>query len=76
MNELLRLYDDAAKYPRSLAFPRTYDHTLTSYIQRLNAYDGDLFCHESNAQVDFWQYDYSGQGTFSPLHVPLASNAP
>ena len=62
MDEVVRSYEAAHDYPKSLVCHQHYEHVLDSYLTRLNEREDSLFYGESRAAVHFWQFDHASQG--------------
>ena len=64
MERFIIYWGAAAKYPRSLINHNTYEYNLEAYVKRLNDREKDLFTTESQARLDFWDFDELDKGMY------------
>lgn len=69
MDQVEAQCDSARDFPKNLLLvPRIAkpsDYVLDLLLTRLNDQEGRLFCAESKASLDFFEFDHGGQGDFS-----------
>jgi hypothetical protein len=52
------------QYPECLIHHAAHEHNLRSYRERLDEQSLRLFCSDTKADVDIWEYVDSSQGTW------------
>lgn len=62
MEQLIASCDDAPAYPKNLVQATTYAHKLDAYIERLDERQQALFCDESKACLDVWEWEEHTMG--------------
>jgi hypothetical protein len=62
-NELFRASCNRSdEYPECLIHPATHEYNLKLYRERLDEQSPRLFCSDTKADVDIWEYVDSSQG--------------
>ena len=64
MEQLISSCDAANSYPMNLVKQSVYEHILSAYSRRLDEQDSRLFRSETEASLDFWDFDHDGEGMF------------
>lgn len=68
MNDFVHSCNAAATYPKNLVSHGEYQHTLQSYVDRLDSREGNLFGSEYNASLDFWDLEDGAASARFPWH--------
>jgi hypothetical protein len=84
MERFIASCDAADGYPLNLVHHHTYEHNLRAYAERLDEREKSLFSTESEASLDFWDFDdgelefrgnciRSGDELKKKLHIGVSS---
>lgn len=64
MDRLLASCQDAENFPGNLVYPNIYPYSIDDYVRRL-AEQQNLFSEKGEAALDFWEFDFKGDGMFA-----------
>ena len=64
MEQVISSCKSAADYPKNLVKSNTYEFIATSYSDRLDECEHDLFGNEKSAALYFWDFGDGGKGTY------------
>ena len=63
MEQVIASCDSAADFPKNLIKSNTYEFVTTSYSDKLDEREHDLFGNENSAALYFWEFGDDGIGT-------------
>ena len=64
MDQVILACQSAADYPRNLVKSNTYEFVATSYSDRLDECEHDLFGNENSAALYFWDFGDGAKGMY------------
>ena len=64
MEQVISSCKSAPEYPKNLVKSNTYEFVATSYFDRLNECERDLFGKANSAALHFWDFRDGGKGTY------------